>query len=373
MLNRRTTLRTLWTSLMAGLGMGSLSTPRTARSMGPEPAIQTSRAEADDPRIAFEPGHTLQTIDISAYTKLDPAGSDAGRPPQQAIIDWIRRQNIKSPEDPWFGSSLTCLSADRNRLRIYHKLEVIGRVERLVERFIRAQHNWINLNILILSVDDPSWRELFLNDLRRRATGPQGQQIWTTDLRTAALIFAEISRRDGFTPLYNKKNLHVLNGQPFSITLASTPRPFISGFQRSARPGIGYDDITDQIREEIGLTINSLLKFEADAVDAEVEFRANSVLGMVNAQVNVPFRGSEFQQRTIQIPRVIETRIKQPIASWKLGQSLIITGGVHPGIFQATKANSLLGNLGGYRATELIAIIDAEASDGPNGGKTAIP
>jgi hypothetical protein len=64
---------------------------------------------------------------------------------------------------------------------------------------------------------------------------------------------------------------------------------------------------------------------------------------------------------SIDVPEVVESRLNQTIQNWKMGQTLVITGGVHGGILQS-KTGFLNLRIPGTVPTrsELLVFLDAE-------------
>ncbi len=69
---------------------------------------------------------------------------------------------------------------------------------------------------------------------------------------------------------------------------------------------------------------------------------------------------------SIDVPEVVETRLNRSIEGWKLGQTLLISAGIHPGILQS-KSGWMNMRLPGTTPsrTELLVFLDAETVGAP--------
>jgi hypothetical protein len=62
---------------------------------------------------------------------------------------------------------------------------------------------------------------------------------------------------------------------------------------------------------------------------------------------------------SIDVPEVSQTHLDQTVKNWPLGQTLLITGGIHPGILD--KKGGWLGTpIGAPSSTEVLVFLDAE-------------
>jgi hypothetical protein len=108
-----------------------------------------------------------------------------------------------------------------------------------------------------------------------------------------------------------------------------------------------------------------LLTYEGDALDLALDLRANTVKSLVPTKI-LTRREIGPTDMSIDVPEVVESRLNQTIQGWKLGQTLLIACGIHPGILQA-KTGFLNLRIPGTvpTKTELIVTLDAEAVSDP--------
>jgi hypothetical protein len=324
-----------------------------------EPQDDTRTEPADDvglQSMPAEPGQRYKQYDISRYTRLDHSQPN----PQNAIVEWIFR---RTGSPPWHGEKLAALSASRSQIRAYNSQKILDQTFEVIERFIDAKDDFLTVHIRFVAAVDTRWRYTVYSNLIPVASGPQGQQIWTLDAKNAALTLAQMQLFQGFRLLTEQK-LEMVNGQSLSIK-HSEMRAFTGAMERESAAGLGYQPKAEQIEEGVTLKFSPLLTFDGDALDAAIDLSANTVKGLHRTRVIAP-RQIGPAELSIEVPEVVETRLSQTIKNWKVGQTLLITAGIHPGILQ-NKAGFLNLRIPGTvpTSTELLVFIDVEPATPP--------
>ncbi len=376
-MNRRTAL--FLSLLLGGAGPRALRaqgtsrrTSNSTRDRGPalQPAkTRTKFAEIDEkepeneaagdadldtttPNLAAEPGQLWRRYDISRYTALAQNQST----PQTAIVEWIfRRTNT----GPWHGEKVAVLSASRAQLRVFHDAATLKMVDEVVERFTNAVSDVLSIRVRVVAAVDPRWRYAIYSRLTPVGSGPQGQEIWTLKLEDAALVLAQMTTNQGFRMLVNQK-YEMVNGQTLKVE-TTVPRTYNGGMQRESAVGLGFQPKAEQLEEGFSLKLSPLLNFDGDAVDAAIELTSNTVRYYHRARVIAP-REIGPSELTLDIPEVSETRLNQTVKDWPLGQTLLISGGIQPGILQDKNGLFNLRIPGTVpTSTELLVFLEAEA------------
>jgi hypothetical protein len=305
--------------------------------------------------LRSEHGFQFKSWDISPYTSI-PTNVQA--PPEKAIIDWIL---LRTGVSEWHGDHVTILSANRNRLYAYNSPEVIKQVGEIVERFVQATGDTLKVQVQFIAAVDPRWRYTVYPRLTHVGGGPQGQQIWTMDSRDAALVLTQMQIQQGFRQLF-KDNLGLINGQTLLVQVKE-PRTFVGGLQQAASGGVSFQPRPDTILEAITLKISPLLNFDGNAVDAKIDLSVNTVRMLHRTKVIAP-REIGPVETSIDVPDATQTHLEQTVRNWRLGQSLIISCGVHPGILDKKTGLFNLPIPGTYpTATEVLVFLDVEADD----------
>lgn len=308
--------------------------------------------------IPTEPGAVFRAFEISKYTGLPHEASA----PQDALIEWIFRRTGSAA---WHGERIALLGASRSQLRAYHTAKILRQVEEVVERFTNAQpSNVLKVRARFVAAGDTRWRYAVASRLAPIASGPQGQLVWALDTEDAAMVRTQMQVYNKFDLLLDKE-LRVINGQTLSIAREMDVE-YISGPQRDSAVGLGFQPGTSKLKEGVFLRISPLLTYEGDALDVALDLRANTVRALLPTKI-LTRREIGPSDMSIDVPEVVESRLNQTIQGWKLGQTLVIACGIHPGILQS-KTGFLNLRIPGTvpTKTELIVTLDIEAvSDAP--------
>ena len=340
---------------------GKLSPKRIAHrgdDEGPEAAPAPEDApEEPPPHFPEQAGHQWRSWDIARYTAL---AQDLGRPPQTALIEWIFRRTGSSE---WHGDKIAVLVANRAKLRAYHSPKVLDQVGEVVERFLDAYADVLKVRVRFVAADNPRWRYSNYSRLTPLARGPQGQQVWSAKVEDAAMILAHMGINQGGKPLTDQ-TVKMVNGQTLTVE-TTEDRDYVAGLQRTSAVGLGFQPGSEKLKEGIVMRLSPLLTYEGDAIDAAIDLRANVVKSLHRTRVIAP-REIGPVEMTVDVPEVAETRLNQTLKGWPVGQSLIISAGILPGLLQAKTGPLNLRIPGTYpTTTELLVILDAEIVDAP--------
>ena len=306
---------------------------------------------ADDPPagLLHESGFQMRTYDIARYTKI----AQGQQNPQKAIIEWIFRRTGTAD---WHGEKIAVLCASKTQVRAYNSPEILKQVGEVVERFTNATDDILAVHVRFFVSSDTRWRHSVFSQLTPVGNGPQGQQIWTLRMSDAALVISQMQLQQGIRKLADER-VEMVNGQVLTIRTAE-PRTFAGGMQRESAAGQGYTPRADKLEESIILKLSPLLTFEGDSVDASLDLTVNTVRMFHRTKVIAP-REQGPPEMSIDVPEVSMTHLDQTVKNWPLGQTLLITGGIHPGILD--KKGGWLGTpIGAPTSTEVLVFLDAE-------------
>jgi hypothetical protein len=231
-------------------------------------------------------------------------------------------------------------------------------LDEVIERFTNAVNDVLAIRVRVVAAVDPRWRYAVFSRLTPVGSGPQGQQIWTLKMEDSAFVLAQMQLHQGFKLLVNQK-YEMINGQTLKVE-TTVPRSFVGGMQRESAVGLGYQPQAEQLDEGFTLKLSPLLDFDGGALDAAIELTANTVRSYHRTRVIAP-REIGPTEITLDVPEVSETRLNQTVKDWPLGQTLLISGGIQPGILQ--DKNGILGlRIPGTvpTSTELLVFLEAE-------------
>ncbi len=362
-MNRRTAL--MLSMLWGGLVPANLwaQSQRRRSSNTREKTLEPSSPSRDDPDAASvdqdepnppvtEAGFQWRRYDISRYTRL---ATNQATPPEKSIIDWIfKRTGITE----WHGEKLAVLSASRSQIRAYNSPDVLKQVDEIVERFVNATDDVLSIHIQFMAAVDTRWRYTVFPRLTHVGSGPQGQQIWTMRLEDAAIVLSNMQIQQGFRKLADQK-IEMINGQTLTIR-THEERSYAGGLQRESAAGLGFQPRVDKIDEHITLKMSPLLNFDGNALDAMIDLTINTVRSFHRTKVIAP-REIGPSEMSIDVPESTQTRLDQTVKNWPLGQTLLISGGIHPGILEKKSGWFNLPIPGTYpTGTEVLVFLDAQ-------------
>ncbi len=337
--------------------------PPDRRSKAAEPArvdnpadvgAEAGQGEGVPANFPNQAGFEWKTFPIAAYTALSPNAAS----PQTAIIDWILRRTTPAP---WHGDKVAVLCASRTSIRAYNSPKVLKDVAEVVDRFVDSTADVLTVRVRFLSAPDSRWRYTTNRLLTPVGGGPQGQQIWHTTTANAEMVVAQMSIWPGFKNV-GETQVDVLNGQTLKFPQLEK-KPFTASVQREGAVGVGYQPKVENLEEGIVLRISPLLSYEGDSLDAAIELSTNLVRKLHQVKV-LSAREVGTGELTIDVPEVSETRLNQPIKNWPLGQALVISTGVQPGLL-LDKGGFLNMKIPGTTpsATETVIVINVEVSN----------
>jgi hypothetical protein len=337
---------------------GKLEPVHNDRAAGQDPEPAADDSADSPPNMPAEPGQQWRHRDISRYTGLDfnpPISS-----PQNAIVEWIFRRTGTAP---WHGDKVAVLSASRTKIRAYNDGKYLDQADEVIERFTQAQSDFLSIRVRFIAAVDTRWRYAVYSRLTPVGSGPQGQQIWTCKVEDSAFVLAQMQIQQGFRLLADQK-LEMANGQTMTL-ITSEPRGFLGGMQRETASGLGFQPKAEKLEEGVTLRLSPLLTFDGDALDAAIDLTANTVKSLHRTKILAP-REVGPSEITIDVPEVTESRLNQTVKNWPLGQTLVISAGIQPGILQS-KAGFMGLRIPGTvpSGTEMLVFLDAEASARP--------
>lgn len=368
-MNRRTALRY---GLVAGAtipaaALGQDPEPRTSRSKqasGSDDLSFPEELEAKDGPVGTEldappsnfreeAGHAWKSYDITRYT--EQARSPENPKPQSALVEWIFRTTGSAT---WHGEKIAVLSAGRAQLRAYHNPRVLRMVDETVARFTKSTADVLSVRVRLVAAQDTRWRYATFNRLKRIGGGSQGQQIWTLDPSEANYIHSQMMMYKGYVMLADQ-SVRMLNGQTFTLDHSDEVN-YVATTQADGSTEIGPQPRVEPLREGVTLRFSPLLTYEGDAIDAAIDLKATTVKRLVRTKV-LARRAVGPADLTIDVPEVLESRLNQTLPNFAIGQVLVISAGILPGILQRKTGFMNMQVPGTYPSdTELLAIINVE-------------
>jgi hypothetical protein len=272
--------------------------PRTPRGNRASIAKVTNGPGA----LPNDAGQVWKEYDISPYT----ARVTTTNRPEQAVIDWILRE---TGYEAWHGETVCMLTADRRTLRAYHTPEVQDVVAEMVDRFVNSEAESHAFNLRIFSIGNPNWRTKAQRVLRPVAAQSQGVQAWLLAKEDAALLVADISRRNDFRE-YGAPQLLVNNGQS-TVVSATRPKTYIRDVIYRGDVWPGYEPQMAQVDEGFSLEFSPLVSIDGRMIDAVIKCNVDQVEKMIPVSLEVPTANAPRQRTKVEVPQMISCRMHE--------------------------------------------------------------
>jgi hypothetical protein len=220
----------------------------------------------------------------------------------------------------------------------------------------------------VVTVGNPNWRETTVRMLRPIPVQSQGVQAWLLAKEDAALLLAQMSKRNDFRE-YTSPNLVIHNGQPSQGVGATRTRRYAKGVVMRPGSAFGYEMEMGQIDEGYSLQVHPLLSLDGGAVDAVIKCQINQIEKMIPVTLELPTIGAPTQRQTIEIPQLSSSDLHERFR-WPADQVLLISRGVVA--TPVPKANFLPISLpGGPSANRADALVFLQSNGKPPAGAPA--
>ena len=290
----------------------ALSADRDATAARPRTAVSEG-----DGNLPNTQGQIWREYDITPYT----AQVATTERPEQAILDWILRD---TGTEVWFNEPLGILSANRQKLTVYHTPEMQELVHQIVDRFVISQAEQHAFALRLVTVGSPNWRSRSLALLRSVPVQSPGVDAWLLSKENAAVLLGELRKRSDCRE-QNAPNLLIHNGQSQTIGRVN-PRNYVRSVGLTA--GFpGYQLESAQIQEGYSLQISPLLSLDRTTVDAVIKCNVDQVERLVDVPVDLAGVGGQRESVQIQVPQVVSWRLHERFR-WPAQQVLVLSCGV---------------------------------------------
>ncbi|QDU96277.1 hypothetical protein [Lignipirellula cremea] len=305
----------------ASLGAGPTS-PLQVTPVANTTATATAAVVARDPgELSNAAGQVLREYSISDYTSKVTTTNK----PEQAIIDWILRE---TGNDVWFSEPLGFLTANREKVTVYHTPEMQKIVANVIDRFVATQAESQVLGLRVVTIGSPDWRATAHPLLRPIAVQTPGIEAWLVSKENAAILAAELARRSDYQE-HSAPTLVLHNGQPQTIAKIR-PRSFVKNVHLREGTLPGYELEMGKVEEGYSLQISPLFAADGSTIDAVIKCHVDQIERLMPVQIGVPTYGTaQRQQIQIQVPQMSSYRLHERFR-WPTDHVLVISAGVGP-------------------------------------------
>jgi len=269
--------------------------------------------------------------------------------PEQSVVDWILRE---TGTNTWFGAVQSVLSADRNRIVVYHTPDVQDLIEQTVARFLDTRSEANEIAVRLVTVNKPDWRVRAQAILTPVKTQTPGIEAWLISRENAALLLHDLSTRTDYRE-HNTPNLTIYSGQTHTLK-ATRPRVFSAGYDplSSALPSSN----TNVLDEGFILQISPLVGNDGQTIEAVIKCSVDQVERFTSLQNNTVDQFGLHRQSQIQVPQISSWRLHERF-SWPKDEVLLVSRGLVALPERTTKWNESVRkvlNNGGQRGNALL-------------------
>ena len=298
-------------------------------------------------RLPNDAGQIWREYDISPYTSR----ISAIEKPQQAILDWILKE---TGVGMWFHEPFGMMNADRNQLRVYHTPEIQRGVHRIVDRFVNTRAQVQNLQVGLVTVSKPNWRETAYPMLQPIEVKSAGVEAWMINKENAAILMARLQQRSDFKD-HGSGTISHNDGQ--KITLQKTkPVQFVRNLRWLPGSIPNYQPLMTTIDEGYLLEISSLSSIDGRTIDATVKVTVEQVEKLDSIKVDAQGVGGTIDKVNLQIPELVSWRLEERFR-WSNDQVLLLSVGVVANPTpRATRSGGLFSGASRSRADALMFI-----------------
>ena len=265
-------------------------------------------------------GQVWREYDIRPYTLRFPNAEH----PEQTIVDWVLRE---TGYEAWHSDPVGLLSANREKMRVYHTPQMQGIVADILDRFVNGQASGQAFSLRIATVRNPNWRAKALPLMTPIPVQSPGMQGWIMPKENAAMLLAALTRRSDWRE-HSASNQMVPNGQ--SVLLSTMrPRSYIKGVIRTDNAWPGFQPETGQLEEGATMEFAPLLSLDMKSADAVIKIRIHQVEKMAKVKLDIPTAVTGNQRMQVEVPQMTMANVHERFR-WPADHVLLLSMGVVP-------------------------------------------
>lgn len=269
-------------------------------------------------RLPNDDGQVWREYDISPYTSRVTTSQE----PQKAVLDWVLRE---TGSEMWFNEPLGLLHANKNKIFVYHTPEIQAVVKRIVDRFVWTRGQVQNIDINLVTVENPNWRSQSYTMLQPIDVKSPGVEAWMISKENAAILLAQLRKRGDFKQ-HSGGRLTNHDGQVFSLE-KTKPVQFVRSLRWVPNQVPNYQPLMTSLDEGYRLTISSLSAIDNESIEAIIKCDVDQVEKLSTVKVNVPGALGAAEQMNLQIPQMVSWRLHERFR-WPNDQVLLLSCGV---------------------------------------------
>ena len=249
-------------------------------------------------KIPQDHGQIWREYDITPYTqgrKL-PTGSIL---PEQALIDWILRQTGTTM---WHSVPFGILTADSEKLYVYHTKEVQLVIADIVDRFVCPQLWNETCTLRIIAISRPDWLSKGHTQLKPIPIATQGIQGWILEKTGAQNLLQELGRRSDFKELLPPQPL-IAHGIQHNV-VTKKQRQYLRDVQPNPSALNGYAEDRVTIDEGIGLSVTPLALLDGQNMAVSLKLDVVQIERMLSTTIEIATVKNSRQRVQVESPQM---------------------------------------------------------------------
>ena len=312
---------------------GGETPPSLQRSPASPPSAPAGQlAGAATGKLDTSAGQERRIYDLRPYTGYLTKHDR----PHQAVIDWILRE---TGTDVWHTEPFGYISADRDKLDVYHTREMHEVVAGIVDRFVAGDKEPQVMNLRVMTCGNPNWRSNAHMLMQHVHVDSPGMQAWLLTKENAAIVLSQLRARSDVRQV-QAVDLIMHNGQ--TEKLASTRgRNYVLNVRHSPAGWPPYEPETGEVQEGYKLEISPLLSTDNQILDCVLKANIDQVDRLVPVELDLPLPNGQIHRAQIDVPQVVSWRLHERFR-WPADMVLLLSCGVVASPERAQSAVPLL-------------------------------
>jgi len=251
-------------------------------------------------KIPQDHGQIWREYDITPYTqgRRLPTGSV---PSEQVLIDWIVRQTVPLGIR-WHSAPFGILTADSEKLYVYHTKEVQMIVADIVDRFVCPQLWNEACTLRIVATSRPDWLGKGHALMKPIPIATQGVQGWILEKVGAQSLVQELSRRNDFKELIPPQPF-VAHGTQHNV-VTKRQRQYLRDVQPNASALNGYAEDRVTVDEGLGLSLTPLALLDGQNMAITLKLDIVQIERMLQTTIEIATVKNPRQRVHIEVPQM---------------------------------------------------------------------
>ena len=268
---------------------------------------RVAKVSAKLEKIPQESGQIWREFDITPLTQGRKLPVDSP-PPEQMLVDWILR---KTGTTRWHNPPFGILTADSEKLYVYHTKEVQLVIADIVDRFVCPQLWNEACTLRIVSTPRPDWLNKGHSQLQPIPIATQGVQGWILEKVTAQTLLQDLGRRGDFKELIPPQPL-IAHGVQHNV-VSKKQRQYLRDVQSNPSALNGYSEDRVSVDEGIGLSITPLAMLDGQHMAATIKLDIIQIERMLTTTIEIATSSNPRQRVQVESPQMAYFKLDEVV------------------------------------------------------------